>query len=366
MTLFTPVSSPNRPIRFLVVGAGQMGRAWLQVLNESPDVEVAGIVDLDLELARGAAESAGGETSVDTSVSRLAKRTGAVAAVNVTIPEAHHLVNSEALESGLHVLCEKPLAPTVSMALRTAAVARSSSRLLMVSQSRRYLHALSAFRGQLAEMGEVGFLVAEMYRGPHFGGFRERMPHVLLVDMAIHTFDAARFLLDGDAVSVYCEEFNPKWSWYAGASAATAVFEMSGGRRFTYSGSWCSAGFETSWNGRWRASGARGTALWDGEGAPQLDLDDGGVLVPDLARTGPEGIAGALAEFVTALRSGISPSGEASRNIGSLAMVEAAVRSAQQGKRVRIADVLSSALTRAMADEPDGEQHDLLASVLLN
>lgn len=44
-----------------------------------------------------------------------------------------------------------------------------------------------------------------------------------LVDIAIHQFDAVRFLLNQDPVSVYCEEFNPSWGWYGGAAAATAL-----------------------------------------------------------------------------------------------------------------------------------------------
>jgi predicted dehydrogenase len=366
MAVFTPAEGSG-PVPLLLAGAGQMGRAWLQALHESPDVEVAGIVDLDLDLARrAAAEILGADTPVDTSITRLAERTGARALVDVTIPEAHHPVNSEALGIGLHVLCEKPLAPTVAVALRTAAAARRSSRLLMVSQSRRYLPALAAFREDLARIGDLGFLSAEMYRAPRFGGFREQMEHVLLVDMAIHTFDAARYLLDADAVSVYCDEFNPSWSWYAGAAAATAVFEMTGGRRFTYSGSWCSPGFETSWNGRWRASGAHGTALWNGEDAPELDVLDG-MQDPQRFPAGmtTEGIAGALAEFIDAVRTGTTPSGEAAANIGSLAMVEAAVRSAEGGGRVLLADVLADATARAIADEPDRELRQILDDGIL-
>ena len=71
-------------------------------------------------------------------------------------------------------------------------------------------------------------------------------------------------------MAVYCEEYNPSWSWYAGNANATAVFEMDGGARFVYNGSWCSPGAETSWNAAWRVSGEHGTALWDGDDDPTL------------------------------------------------------------------------------------------------
>ena len=157
--------------------------------------------------------------------------------------------------------------------------------------------------------------------------------------MAIHQFDAARFLLDQDPVSVYCEEFNPSWSWYDGAAAATAVFQMSGGARYMYTGSWCADGLETSWNGSWRVNGAGGTAAWDRAGVPVAELLSGAVSVPPVSHE--EEIVGAQAEFVSALRSGEVASGKVHSNVLSLAMVEAAVQAAST--RVLIGDVLKDA-----------------------
>jgi predicted dehydrogenase len=88
--------------------------------------------------------------------------------------------------------------------------------------------------------------------GPHFGGFRESMRHVLLLDMAIHTFDAARFLSGEDALAVYCHETNPRGTWYEHGASATAVFEMTNGVTFTYRGSWCAEGLGTGWGADWR------------------------------------------------------------------------------------------------------------------
>src|SRR5207249_1292525 len=62
-----------------------------------------------------------------------------------------------------------------------------------------------------------------------------------------------------------CESYNPGWSWFAGDAVASAVIEFPSGARFVFNGSWCSPGQETSWNGRWRVSGERGTAVWDGD-----------------------------------------------------------------------------------------------------
>ncbi|HWU47963.1 MAG TPA: Gfo/Idh/MocA family oxidoreductase [Humibacter sp.] len=364
MNGFATIGDASRPVRFIQVGAGGMGRAWTHALRASPDAELAGLVDLDPAVARDAARGVGmPELPIARSITELIGEVDADAVLNVTVPVAHHAVTTEALLLGLPVLSEKPAAPTVALAMSLAATARMTGRLLMISQSRRYYRQLDAFKASFASLGQVGMLTNDFFKAPHFGGFREDMPYPLLVDMAIHPFDVARYLLDKEPVSVYCDSFNPAWSWYNGDAAATALFEFTGGVRFRYTGSWCSPGEETSWNGTWRASGATGAALWDGESAPALDTPEAGPAAPaalEVSGEQPEEIGGALAEFVHALRTGEEPSGEAARNIGSLVMVEAAVQSAMEGRQVQIADVLATAFDAALAAEVRPEVREAL------
>lgn len=370
---FATLADATKPVRLVLVGAGGMGRAWLRTILANPDTELVGVVDLDTALAESAVTDAGLRVSpegvvVGTSVSVVAEATAADAVVNVTVPAAHHPVNTEALFAGLPVLCEKPIAPTVAQALSLAATAEASGQLLMTSQSRRYYASIAAFREQVATLGQLGSATTEFFKAPHFGGFREEMAHVLLVDMAIHAFDAARYVLGSDPIAVYCEEYNPGWSWFSADAAATAIFEFAGGVRYTYSGSWCADGVETSWNGSWRVNGEYGTAVWDGDSAPQRQLAPQGgspsaVETAELEPDVPEEIAGSLVEFVDALRTGRVPSGEVHANVLSLAMVEAAVRSAESGERVVIADVLAQAHTQAIGAEPrDDVRGALVAS----
>ena len=353
MVKFAKLADETTPVRMILVGAGGMGKNWMSVLSANPHAELVGVVDLDLSAARSALVEVGlSHVPVATSVSALAAETGAHAVVNVTVPAAHHPVNVEALFAGLPVLCEKPAAPTVSQALSLAASAEVSGQLLMISQSRRYFQTLSAFKTRISEVGDVGLMTTEFYKGPHFGGFREDMDHVLLIDMAIHAFDVARYLLGQDPVAVYCDEFNPSWSWYRVDAAATAVFEMSGGTRYLFNGSWCSGGLETSWNGNWRVSGSLGSARWDGHNSPTVELvtpEASVALAVEDAE--PEQIAGSLAEFIDALRTGKVPSGEIHSNVLSLAMVEAAIKSAESRQRVTLEEVLTSAYDHAVANE---------------
>jgi len=327
------------------VGAGLMGRAWLQAVQASGDVELGCVVDVAVDVGRRAVAELGlPEVPVLAALAEvddLPERPQAV--IDVTVPEAHLPVTLEALALGLPVLGEKPAAATLAGALVLADAAERAGELFMVSQSRRYDGHLAGLKARLPEIGEVGIVTTEFFRAPRFGGFRDEMAHPLLLDMAIHAFDAARHLVGAEPVAVRCEEFNPSWSWYAGAAAATASFEFTGGVRYLYRGSWCSPGRGTSWNGFWRVSASGGSAEWDGDGPARLYPADGAEEVPCPPVDVPEGIAGALAEFVHALRTGEVPSGEVHDNIHSLAMVHAAVESAATGRRAVLADVIQRA-----------------------
>jgi predicted dehydrogenase len=356
------MSPAIEPVRLIQVGAGLMGRAWLRVIGQSPDVRLVGLVDLDLDTAQRSAADAGfTDITVAATLEKLLDQVEADAVVNVTIPEAHAEVSTMALLSGLAVLCEKPVANTLPAALSMIAAAEAGGRLLMVSQSRRYWRNLEGLRGQIARLGRLGLVACSVFESPHFGGFREQMAYPLLRDMAIHQFDLARDLIGSEPVSISCESFNPAWSWYAGDAAAEVNAEFADGTRFVFTGSWCSPGLETSWNGSWRISGAYGTALWDGDHIPIAQTADG-TPIPAVDGTGAEEIAGSLAEFVAALRDGSVPYGEVHGNVMSLAMVEGAVRSAQTRQRVALGQLLDDAYHQALAVEQRPELAAVLAS----
>src|SRR5262245_25974825 len=150
--------------------------------------------------------------------------------LNVTPPAAHHAVALAALEHGAAVLTEKPLATSLAEAREMIAAAERAARLLMVSQNRRYMPELQAFRAELAELGPLSSITCEFHRNHRNAAaeFIYAFPQPLLLDMAIHLFDAARALTGADAQTVYCDSYNPSWSWYDGPAAAAALFRMTG------------------------------------------------------------------------------------------------------------------------------------------
>ncbi len=322
-----------------------MGQSWAKNLRDFDQVQLAGWVDIkpgQAEQAAAKLEITGVATGTDYPKMLTELRPDFV--VDVTIPEAHHDVTLAALAAGVPVIGEKPMADSMEHARAMVQAAERSGKLYIVSQSRRYNTKLHALRQLIIDhVGPLGILNSDFYIGAHFGGFRDEMPSPLMLDMAIHTLDAARYLCGADPINVYCEEFNPSWSWYKGDACATAIFEMTGGLRYTYRGSWCSDGLHTSWESEWRAVGPNGTATWDGAADPIADrvIEPGGFM-PKTERltrepaNAPSGIAGSIRDFLNALKTGATPNGECHDNIKSLAMVFAAMESARAGKRVPV------------------------------
>jgi predicted dehydrogenase len=339
----------SRTLKAVQVGCGSMGKGWSDAALKTPGLQLVGLVDLN----RTAAQAMAAKFNLPAhivfgSLKEALDSTNADVVFDVTVPPAHEAVVTEALAAGRHVLGEKPMSETLESAQRMVAAAKRAGRTYAVTQNYRYqpnVRALRSFLGGGA-IGPVEEAHADFYIGAHFGGFRDEMAFPLILDMSIHTFDAARFLTGADPVSVYCHSFNPKRSWYRGDASAIVIFEMTGGVVFSYRGSWCAEGQNTGWNSTWRVIGSKGSVQWDGADgfaaeavAPVAEkkfiLDKVKLTVP-VTPMDVTGHAALMREFVDAVNSGRTPETECGDNIKSLAMVLAAVESATSGKTVRV------------------------------
>ena len=335
-------------IRIVLVGCGGMSGVWLDAAQKNPAVEIVGLVDIIEESARKkAAEFHLEHALVGGDVETMLKQTMPHAVFNCTIPEAHYDVTMQALKNGCHVLSEKPLADSMEQALQMVGAAQQAGKILAVIQNRRYDHNIRRVR-RFLESESIGSLTtvnSDFYVGPHFGGFRDRMKHVLLLDMAIHSFDAARLLTGSDPISVYCKEWNPQGSWYDHDASAVAVFEMTNDIIYTYRGSWCAEGLPTSWECDWRFIGQTGSMTWDGGDHCRAQIAKRGegflssyqdIEIPEYQAYAIGGHAGLIQEFLACIQKGTQPETNAVDNIKSLAMVLGAMESAEKGYPVKI------------------------------
>jgi len=340
------------PMQAVLAGCGAMAHGWIEAIKQTPElaetVEIVGLVDLDSAVAEALAAKHGlTRARIATDLTALLAELKPDVLLDVVVPAARAHVVEAGLEHGCHVLSEKPMAPSMVEARRLLASAERCGKIHAIVQNRRYNEGVRRIRATL-ESGALGTLNAihcDFFVGAHFGGFREQMDHVLLLDMAIHTLDAARFMSGKQPMAVYCQETNPKSSWYAHGSAANAIFEFSDDVTFTYRGSWSAEGANTSWDSEWRIVGSRGTLLWDGDDVISAKIVSGNEgffrpvedIVPapaDPALT--HGHASVLFDFFRAIETGTQPETAGLDNIKSLAMVFAAIESARTRQRIEI------------------------------
>ncbi len=341
-------------LRAVLVGCGGISQVWLEALQGAAgeDVKIVGMVDRVRDAAENRAVSFAPEAWVGTDLSAALADLRPDVLLNCTVPEAHFETSRAGLEAGCHVLVEKPATDDIADARRLLKIADRVGRRVVVVQNRRYHPGLSALRESInrGSIGRVTTICADFFLDPHFGGFRNEMAHVLLLDMAIHTFDQARSLTNSRALSAWCLEFNPIGSWYEGGGAsAMATFRMSDGVVFSYRGSWCAPGMRTDWNADWRVVGDRGTLQWDGDrdlrGERVADDWDGEGFQPEVeaipcevpaTSSEPVGHAGVMTDFVRAVRSNSRAPTDLVDNVFSLEMVDAAVRSARSGEVITL------------------------------
>jgi len=334
----------SQVIHAILTGAGGISASWLKPLAARRDVKIAAVVDPVRDNAEKRIAEFGLEATYYPTLAEALAQYPADAVFDCSIPGAHCANALLALASGCHVLSEKPLAETVADAQKIIAASLKAKKIHAVIQNRRYLNEIVAYRDAVRQqIGDLTTLNADFYLGAHFGGFRDRMKHVLLLDMAIHSFDQARFISGCDPVSVFCKEWNPKGSWYRYDASAVAIFTMTNNVIFTYRGSWCAEGCNTSWECDWRAVGTRGSVLWRGAEIRGETVAATGTFIStmkpfncDLPSIADTGHAGCIDEFITCVQNGKTPQTICTDNIKSLTMVEAAIESAATGREITV------------------------------
>jgi len=275
---------------------------------------------------------------------------GADAVLNTTTLSGHAPVTRAALEAGLHVLVEKPFAETLECAQELVELAAARGVTLMVSQNYRFFPAVRTaarlvHEGSLGELYEVS---VDFRRNDPAPPNPKRRHHThdtqpLLIDMSIHHFDLLRLVLGRAPLAISCRAWNPPWSGYLGPPVGVASMLFEGDLEVSYRGSWISAGPETAWAGEWRMEFEQGHLFWTSRGEDNR-LEDRVMWRPRRGRA--RGItlstmphidrAGSLAEFAASLRANREPETSGRDNLGTIALMSAAVESAARREWVQV------------------------------
>ena len=325
-------------IEVIQVGVGGMGQTWLRTVAASEEVEYVAWVDVDEQVLEEKCQAYDfSPQHCYTSLQEALESEEADGLINVTPPQYHRAVSCAALDAGLHVLSEKPLADSMESAVDIVECAEEAGVILMVAQNYRHRDLTATLRETLASgrYGAPGQIQVNFFKGPHFGGFREEMDYPLIIDMSIHHFDMMRYILDADPKTVSGYSWNPQWSWFAGDASACLFFTFEKELSVVYNGSWCSTGTQTSWNGDWRIECDQGVIL------SRDDKVYAGKTESPLERVESKGAmrsnqAYLLHEFYQAVTEGPLPATHGQDNLKSLGMVFGAVEAVRTGKVINL------------------------------
>jgi predicted dehydrogenase len=343
-------------VRVIHVGLGGWGGDWARnAVPQVAEVEVAAIVDPS-EPTREKVRALLG-LPAEAAFASLADALAAVEAdaVIITAPAVTHApLALEALDAGKHVIVEKPFANSTAEAAAVVRRAEELGLLVQVSQNYRWYPAPRRVRELLAAdaLGEVATIEIDFRQWdndepegyPHY-----RFPQPIINDMAIHHFDLIRMITGREAVRVYARTSRPSFSRYQDPAVASMVIELEGGLVVDYRGSWLHRGPATPWAGEWRISGADAeltfTSRGEGVSADRVGIRDADgterELELDHAALPLIGRAAGLRAFALSILGGPPPETSGRDNLGSLALMEAAGRSAASGQVEDVRDPLA-------------------------
>jgi predicted dehydrogenase len=227
-----------KPLKAIVVGAGYFSRFQYEAWSRLPEVKVVAAVNRTVSKLEAFEK--------EFNLPRIAPLSDLEAIIEaerpdfidiVTPPETHLEMVKLAASHGVHIICQKPLAPTLEEAKAVVATARDAGVRFLVHENWRWQPWYREIKRQL-EAGAIGELYsiavrmrmgdgwpkdAYLARQPFFRDY----PRLLIYETGVHFLDTFRFL-GGEISSLYArlQKRNPE---IAGEDAGQVVAGFAGG-----------------------------------------------------------------------------------------------------------------------------------------
>lgn len=197
-----------------IIGCGKIAQVrHIPELNANPDAQIIGYYNPTRSRAEEMAAKYGGKVyeTIDEMLADADIEALVISLANV----AHAEVSIKALESGKAVLCEKPMATTLTECEAMAAAAAKANKPLMIAQNQRLTKAHQMVRQMIAE-GRIGRVVSFRTTFGHGGPetwsinpgkgtwFFDKQKAAMgaMADLGIHKTDLIQYLLGQNVVKV--------------------------------------------------------------------------------------------------------------------------------------------------------------------
>jgi len=189
---------PVRKSKIGIIGCGGIAGAHINGYARNNNVELVAFCDVKGDNARQRAHRLNARSYTD--YKKMIEEENLDGVSICTFPSTHKEIAIEALNKGVNVLCEKPLAVSTNEAKEMVEAARNNRVLLMTAFKFRFFDEVLTAR-QLISQGEIGKII--MFRNM-FGGAadmskkwfskKEISGGGVLIDNGVHAIDLFRFL----------------------------------------------------------------------------------------------------------------------------------------------------------------------------
>ena len=188
-----------------VIGAGRIGKLHIEHLAQNiPEVELCSICSLNHSIAASLAEQFN-VPKVTTDYNTLLADPQIDAVLVTSSTDTHVEISQAAAKAGKHIFCEKPISLDLEQIDETLAIVEKAGVKFQIGFNRRFDASFKRIR-EAVTTGEIG--------EPHIIRITSRDPAPppieyvkvsggIFLDMTIHDFDMARYLIDDEVIEVY-------------------------------------------------------------------------------------------------------------------------------------------------------------------
>ncbi|MCT4618225.1 MAG: inositol 2-dehydrogenase [Marinisporobacter sp.] len=188
-----------------IIGAGRIGKVHSQsIMNHIPEVEIKAISDVYVEAAKEWAEKMGIPTAT-SDYKEILNDPEIDAVLICSSTDTHAQISIEAAQAGKHIFCEKPVDLSVEKVEAVLEEVKKAGVKFQVGFNRRFDHNFSKVK-ELIDAGKVGDLhivkITSRDPAPPPAEY-VKVSGGMFLDMTIHDFDMARFLVGSEVEEVY-------------------------------------------------------------------------------------------------------------------------------------------------------------------
>lgn len=285
-------------INIVIVGCGGHANSWKAHILKHPGYKLIGIVDTDTEKLEHVETWNVPEEcaypNLETAV-KFSEEKIDVALITTPI-QTHHVLATQALELGLHVILEKNMANTWEEGMALTRLARKHPELCTVMGTQyRYRPIWWTLKNLLTSkdcpIGDLASIrMKSIARNSEMRvGWRSWLPEIYPSDMMVHHIDSLRYCTDMEIVKVQATTFTPKWSRWLGDSTVFANFVLApkGQERnkeawvyCQYSGDWQGTGIRNNWEDSFEFFGKYGAIKVEPPLEQQKEVWEKGPIMP--------------------------------------------------------------------------------------